>query len=36
VYETSTLVRTGLYALIGAGSWVGAAFVERALDLIVR
>lgn len=36
VYETSTLVRTGLYALIVAGSWVGAALVERALDLIVR
>ena len=36
VYETSTLVRTGLYALIGAGSWVGAALVERAFDLIVR
>ena len=36
VYDTPTLVRSGLYALIGAGSWVGAALVERALDLIVR
>lgn len=36
VYQTSTLVRAGLYALIGAGSWLGAALVERALDLIAR
>ena len=35
-YETSTLVRAGLYALVGAASWVGAALVERGLDLLVR
>ncbi len=35
-YDTSTLLRAGFYSLIGAGSWIGAALVERALDLLVR
>ena len=35
-YDTSTLLRAGFYSLIGAGSWIGAALVERAVDLLVR
>jgi hypothetical protein len=30
--DASTLLRLGLYLLIGLGSWVGAAFVERMLE----
>jgi hypothetical protein len=30
--DASTLLRLGFYLLIGLGSWVGAAFVERMLE----
>jgi hypothetical protein len=30
--DASTLLRLGFYLLIGLGSWVGAAFVERLLE----
>jgi len=32
-YDASTWRRFGLYVLLGLGSWVGAATVERLLDL---
>jgi hypothetical protein len=31
-FDVSSLLRLGLYALLGLGSWLGAAFVERLLD----
>jgi hypothetical protein len=34
-FESSTLVRFTLYLLIPLGSWVGGAFVERALDMFL-
>ncbi len=34
-FDSSTLVRFTLYLLIPMGSWLGGAFVERGLDLIL-
>ncbi|MFP6837012.1 MAG: hypothetical protein VB948_13020 [Pseudomonadales bacterium] len=34
-FDNPTLVRFALYLLIPLGSWVGAAFVERGLDLFL-
>jgi len=34
-FENSILVRFALYLLIPLGSWLGGAFVERGLDLIL-
>lgn len=34
-YETSTWLKLGLYVLIGLGSWLGAAAVERLLDSLL-
>ena len=34
-FDNSTLARFTLYLLIPLGSWLGGAFVERALDLIL-
>lgn len=34
-FDNSTLVRFTLYLLIPLGSWLGGAFVERGLDLIL-
>ena len=34
-FESSTLIRFTLYLLIPLGSWLGGAFVERGLDLIL-
>lgn len=31
-FDLSSLLRFGLYAVLGLGSWLGAAFVERLLD----
>lgn len=33
--DASTVTRLGLYIAIGFGSWVGAAMVERLLDLVL-
>jgi len=30
-FDTTTIVRFGIYSAIGLGSWIGAALVERAL-----
>ena len=35
-FDTSNLLRVGTYVLIGLGSWVGAAAVERLLDWSLR
>ena len=35
-FAAFTLTRFGLYATLGAGSWLGAALVERALDAFLR
>ncbi len=32
-FDVSTLLRFGLYVALGAGSWVGAAVVERLLGV---
>ena len=34
-FDNSTLVRFTLYLLIPLGSWLGGAFVERGLDLVL-
>ncbi len=34
-YDTPTLVRLGLLALLAAGSWIGGALVERALSAVL-
>ncbi len=34
-YDTPTLVRLGLLALLATGSWVGGALVERALSAVL-
>lgn len=34
-FDSSTLIRFALYLLIPLGSWLGGAFVERGLDLIL-
>jgi len=33
-YDTSSWLRLGLYMLIGLGSWVGAAMIERLLESV--
>jgi hypothetical protein len=35
-FDVSTLVRFGLYVALGLGSWLGAALVERFLDLALE
>ncbi len=35
-FDTSSLARFGLYLLIGLGSWIGAAMVERLIDWGIR
>lgn len=35
-FDLSTWVRFGLYIALGLGSWLGAAFVERGLDVFLR
>jgi hypothetical protein len=32
--DVSTLLRFGLYLVVGLGSWLGAAFVERLVGLV--
>jgi len=34
-FDPSTLVRFALYVTIGAGSWVGSAFVDRLLESVL-
>lgn len=34
--DLSTAARIGLYVAIGLGSWLGAAVVERGLDVVLR
>jgi len=34
--DATNLVRLALYLLLGVGSWLGAAFVERLLDELLR
>ena len=34
-YDTPTLVRLGLLAVVAAGSWVGGALVERAVSAVL-
>lgn len=35
-FDSPTLVRFALYLLIPLGSWLGGAFVERGLDMILK
>jgi hypothetical protein len=35
-FDTGSLVRFGFYVVLGLGSWLGAASVERALDYALR
>lgn len=34
-FDVSTLLRFALYVMLGAGSWLGAALVERILDRVL-
>ena len=34
-FDVSTLVRFAFYVALGLGSWLGAAAVERLLDLVL-
>ena len=33
--DASSLLRVGLYVMLGIGSWLGAAAVERLLDRVL-
>lgn len=35
-FDATTLVRFALYTAVGVGSWLGAALVERGLDVILE
>ena len=35
-FDASSLLRVGFYLLIGLGSWIGAAAIERLLDWSLR